>query len=177
VTIFRHALSYLSVAALTTVLLCRSAVADELEVKAAFIYNFLKFVRSPRIFSNGTVNLCVLTREAALPGFDALQTRTAQDRPIRVLFLLNLRQPTLCAVVYVHSPAEPLPDLLAKLKGTGALTVGERQEFLEQGGMISFVSERPRIRFDVNVESMKREDIIPTSHLLKVARIVLNPGT
>jgi hypothetical protein len=63
----------------------------------------------------------------------------------------------------------------ATLKGLASapvLTVGNGERFLEQGGMLEFVPEGKRIRFDVNLRAASAAGLTLSSQLLQVARRV-----
>ena len=65
-----------------------------------------------------------------------------------------------------------LPQILASLRGSSALTVAEMDHFLEAGGMIQFKFENGRIRFAVNLDAADRARLQVSSKLLRVAQYV-----
>ena len=77
-----------------------------------------------------------------------------------------------CRVLFVGKAD---PDQVKKLMdgaGPGVLTVSDTQDFLKQGGMIQFVNDHNRIRFEVNLAAADKAGLTLSSELLKVASAV-----
>lgn len=81
-----------------------------------------------------------------------------------------------CQILYI-SPSESkyLPQILESLRNASALTVGETDRFVEQGGMIQLVMEDNRIRFKINPSAAADAGIRISSKLLALAQIVTPP--
>jgi hypothetical protein len=62
-----------------------------------------------------------------------------------------------------------LKQILIMLGDTSVLTVSDLPEFTQRGGMVQFVSEGDRVRFEVNLATAERAGLILSSELLKVA--------
>ncbi len=56
------------------------------------------------------------------------------------------------------------------------LTVGESPDFLRRGGMIAFVIDGGRVRFDINQTAAAAHGLTLSSRLLQVARTVTGKG-
>src|SRR5258708_21680083 len=69
-----------------------------------------------------------------------------------------------------------LDELMQIVKGLPILTVGETPGFAERGGVIRFVLEDNRVRFEVNVEAAHQADLTISSRLLTLARIIQPPA-
>jgi hypothetical protein len=157
-----------------------AAPADlEYEVKAAFLYNFAKFVEWPpdALPDPATpVAICVLGEDPFGQGLDELvQGETLSSHRLVVRRLRDPLQIRDCQVLFVsRSEKGRLPALMAGLRGSGVLTVGEADDFLEQGGVIRFVLEQHRVRFDINLDAAERGRLKLSSKLLRLARSV-NP--
>ena len=155
----------------------QSARAPEYQVKAAFLYNFAKFVEWPaRAFpgSSAPFRICVLGRD---PFGDTL-TNVVQGKSISGHAILSLQvqspaEARSCHVLFLsQSDPETLKQGLDRLRGLPILTVGESADFLALGGMINFVLEEDRVRFEINLEAAERHRLKLSSKLLAVARLV-----
>jgi hypothetical protein len=151
----------------------------EYEVKAAFLFNFAKFVEwPPDAFPDPAtpVTICIVGEDPFGQGLDAVvEGETLNGRRLAVRRLRDLLQARDCHVLFVsRSEKERLPALLAGLRSGGVLTVGEGDGFLEQGGMIRFVLEQNRVRFDINLDAAEHARLKLSSKLLRLARVV-NP--
>ena len=144
------------------------------EVEAAFLLNFAKFVEWPRPPENRpktSFSICILGEDPFRATLDQLVSgETVNGRPLIVKRIEKL--PSDCDVLFVAQSELDLAGLL-KQAGPGMLTVGESPEFLKAGGMINFVIEGRRVRFDVNRASAERAGLQLSSRLLGVARNVL----
>jgi len=157
----------------------RGQAAAEYEVKAAFLYNFIQFVDWPEAaFYDGrsSFRVCVLGDD---PFGDSLKTVVKEEVAGRKLTLWRVKamnDPAGCQLLFV-SPSERqrLPQILAAVRGAPVLTVGDTEGFLEKGGIINFVGEGARVRFEINQDMAKQSGLRISSKLLRLATRVV-PG-
>jgi hypothetical protein len=148
-----------------------AAAAPEYHVKAAFLYNFAKFVEWPPDAIAPEMRVCVFGGDPfgrALP--ETLAGKSVSERPLTVAYPATVRQLSDCHVLFVGASEDhELPRLLPSLAGTGVLTVGESDEFARQGGIITFRRERSKVRFEINETAAERAGLRISSQLLKLA--------
>ena len=154
----------------------QSASSIEDEVKAAYLYNFTKFVSWPVSAFSGTTDpltLCVVGEPAVVKAVEDIVTgEHVEGRPLRVLSQLP-DGPLPCHVLFIGRGAGDRTLQLMRAAGTAPiLTVGNSARFLQQGGMIAFVVESRRVRFDIRIEPAERVGLRLSSKLLRVARHV-----
>jgi hypothetical protein len=162
--------------ALALVLFAIPAVAQnapsEYEVKAAFLLNFTKFIEWPSSPSTPETpfTICIFGEDPFGPILPQIvQGEQVAQRPIAVR---RLRQSAAgCDVLFVSKSERSAAALLSALP-RGTLTIGESENFLRDGGVISFVLENRRVRFDVNEPAAARNGLKISSRLLNVARTV-----
>lgn len=146
----------------------------EYDVKAAFLLNFLKFVEWPPAeegHQRTSFSICILGEDPFGPSIDRIvEGETVNNRPVLVRRVRVLREP--CEVLFVSGSERDVPAVLSELP-PGTLTVGEAPEFLQDGGMINFVIDDRRVRFDINRGAAERASLRISSRLLSVARTVL----
>lgn len=151
---------------------------NEYQVKAAFLYNFAKFVEwSPDAFSSGSASLVV-----GILGddpFGSALDQTISGKSIngrqftikRLKWGQNLRD---CQVLFISaSERKRLPQILESLKGAAVLTVSELSNFSQQGGMITFILEENKVRFVINTDVAEQARLKISSKLLTLAKTVL----
>jgi hypothetical protein len=81
-----------------------------------------------------------------------------------------------CNILFVgRGQAGRADQLLAAVRNSHVLTVGDSTDFLARGGVVTFVTEGDRVRFDVNVTEAQKAGLRISSRLLRVARRV-SPG-
>lgn len=147
----------------------------EYEIKAAYLYNFGKFVKWPPSGSPAdTFPICVLGQD---PFGDILDT-TLRGESIDGKSLIarrvgSVQEASTCRILFISAPGEKrIKEILAALKKSPVLTVSDMPGFLSAGGMIEFVLEGGRIRFQVNLAAAQNADLSMSSELLKVATAV-----
>ena len=78
-----------------------------------------------------------------------------------------------CDILFVgSSEAAHLEEVLRSLRGLPILTIGEMPGFAKRGGIINFMLEDNKVRFEVNVDAAKQADMNISSRLLALAKIV-----
>lgn len=164
--------------ALGTVALAAGAGPGEYEVKAAFLYNFARFVEWPDAPGGAEpFVVTVLGRDpfgSALD--DTLRGKAIDRRPVVVRRVSRPEDLGKSQIVFIcDSEKDRLPAILKGLESAPVLTVGEMSDFAERGGVIRFKVEQDRVRLEINVAAAARSRLRISSQLLKLARIV-EPG-
>jgi hypothetical protein len=157
----------------------RADTADELEyqVKAAFLYNFAKFVEWPAGAFQGPTDSMILCVVGDDPFGESLDTvvrgETLNGRPLVVHRTRNVYEIQDCHIVFVPRSEQGRQEkILEDLRNRGALTVGEADGFLTGGGIIRFVLEQNRVRFDINLQAAESSGLKLSSKLLRLARTI-----
>ena len=163
-----------TITAALALLLCAAVlraqdVSREYQVKAVFLYNFFKYVEWPAAAKEGPLVLCVAGRNPFGPVLEqTVAGELINGRPIVTRVILE-PEPG-CHMIFVPDGAAAGAYLRAS-RGRPALTVGERPDFIEMGGMVSFFLESGNIRFAINPAAADREMLRISSRLLELARI------
>jgi hypothetical protein len=155
----------------------RPLVTSEYAVKAAFLYNFAKFVEWPAAAFRGPrdpMTLCVLGEDPFGGELDqTVDGKTALGRPIVVRRFAQPAGLEECRILFVSSSEGPrFARVLAAVGGRAMLTVGEEEAFARAGGIISFVVRQNRVRFQIDRAAAARAGLILSSRLLEVAEAV-----
>jgi len=164
---------------LITGLLRQAMAADEqsleYQVKAAFLLNFTKFTEWPgSVFPSPTspFTICIMGTDPFGSSLEQLTRGEAVNgHRIAIERIKRGSRPQACQVLFMSRVEKGSGAVLADL-GSGVLTVGEGDGFLQDGGMISFVIENRRTRFDVNPTTAEAAGLKLSSRLLSVARLV-----
>jgi hypothetical protein len=149
----------------------------EYKVKAAFLFNFAKFVTwPPEAFRDprDPLALCIFGADPFGGDLDAIVAGERLDaRPLEVRRVKRLDDLRSCQIAFFSRvESARLPEILASLRGSNVLTVGESEGFADQGGIVQFVLDGKRVRFDVNLDALERTHLAASSKLLRVARVV-----
>ena len=149
----------------------------EYQVKAAYLFNFLKFVEWPDDPFADTHGHWVIGIIGDNPFGDELTQivsgKTVQGHELQVRQFQPGEDLHACHVLFISaSEKKHLPSMLAALDGSSVLTVADMDHFIASGGMIQFVMEEKRVRFGIDVGASSRARLKVSAKLLSLARTV-----
>ena len=156
----------------------QTPTVGESQVKAAFLYNFAKFVEwPPGSFSDASapLRICIFGRD---PFGEELRNITKEKvlngHKLEVSEVLDLQVARTCHILFIaFSETAQLKQIFESVRGTDALTVGDTKGFVQQGGMINFVLDNNRVQFEVNRKAAEQGGLRISSKLLSVAKLVI----
>ena len=148
-------------------------VANEYRVKAAYLYNFVKYVEWPDT-SKRRILICVAGHNPFGTLLDSM-VRNERVHGVPLVTEVIIEARTDCDVLFTPSKAN-IPAYLRGVAGLPTLTVGETPGFVEQGGMIRFYPEGVNVRFEINPVAATRVNLKISSRLLQLAKIVEPPS-
>lgn len=152
----------------------QSAAYSEYEVKAAFLFNFVQFVKWPA--SGGQITIGILGDDPFGGALEkTVKGESVDGRKLTIKRARKAEDLKGCQIVFVaNSEAGNLNAILATLAGMNVLTVGELDGFVKQGGAIGFISSGGKVRFEINTGAAQRAGLSISSRLLKLASKVGN---
>ena len=153
----------------------RAQQALEVDVKAAFLYNFTKFIAWPTLNApTEPFRLCIVSDDPLRRALErTIEGESVNGRPLQSVVPQTPEDARECQLLFVgHVEGERESRLLAAVRDAPVLTVSDATDFARRGGGIEFVREANRLRFDVNLPGAERAGIKVSSRLLKVARRV-----
>ena len=147
--------------------------ADEYHLKAAFIFNFARFINwppRPENTATGTLEICVAGADAIA---DALRTTTSgKSIDSRHITVRQLSSPSVvqgCQMLFIGNQANKNAEILAQAARFPITTVGEDDNFIQRGGVINFVPANGKLRFEINIAAATRAGVSISSKLLQLA--------
>jgi hypothetical protein len=149
----------------------------EYQVKAAYLLNFTRYVEWPSQAFEAPgmpVTICVLGRDPFGSVLDAaVLGRTTQGRSVSVRRIRTVAETSGCHLVFVsRETSQAQRDLPRTLHALGLLTVGDTDQFAQDGGVIGFVIQNETVRFVVNAEARDRAGLRISSRMLSLAAAV-----
>jgi hypothetical protein len=147
---------------------------DEYRVKAAFLYNFAKFVQWPSESFQSPVTpfaICVLGRDPFGHSLeDTVAGRTIEGRSFVVRHIESVKQVAGCHILFIAAAENKrvLP-MLAEIRMPGVLIVGESDSAAPEGMIVSFRLEAGKVRFAINAAAAERAKLRISSRLLSLA--------
>jgi hypothetical protein len=159
------------------VALCRaplSATEPEDELKAAIVLNFLRYSEWPeRVPTDAPLTVRVAGRQSLAEVFRrSLDGKSVNGRTVRVTDSAATPDPRCCSVIYVAAAkSAEVKQALAAPHPAHALTIGESDRFLEEGGAVNLLLVDGRMSFEVSLEALDRARVAISSKLLRCGQI------
>ena len=150
-------------------------------MKAAFLLNFARFVEWPAAafaVAADPLVLCIFGKDPFGDTLDQIVSRkTINARRLAIRRISDPGAVRSCHVLFIAaSQARRFGEIADTVAGSSVLAVGESEGFAERGGMINFVVEDNRVRFEINPSTAARSRLRISSKLLQLATIVGGPA-
>ncbi|HET7749813.1 MAG TPA: YfiR family protein [Terriglobales bacterium] len=148
---------------------------SEYQLKAAYLYNFAKFVEWPSAAFGGPSDpfrICILGDSPFDQNVEiALSGRRVQNHPVHVIYPDSTAQSRRCHVLFL-SPSESghMKAIVADLRSSAVLTVADTPGFIGAGGMIRFFLEDDSVRFEMNPLPASQAGLKVSSKLLVLGK-------
>lgn len=146
---------------------------NEYRVKAAFILNFARFIEWPGdAYSDGSSLVVGIIGDDPFGGaLDQLNGTSVNGRRITIRRLRlgdNLRA---CQILFVSSSERSrLGKILESIRGASVLTIGELPQFIQAGGILKFVIQDDKVRFEINAGTASQARLRVSSKLLALSK-------
>jgi hypothetical protein len=169
-----------------------SARYKEYEVKAAFIFNFLKFVDWPAEKTAGNNNqivIGIIGADPFGPAADIFKDKSVEEHKLLVKRFEGVEQIKKlpekdknelydalkqCHLLFIsQSEQKQVREIIEITNNNGVLTVADSDGFIEAGGIINFFTEDNKIRFDINQGAAEKTGLKIRSQLLRLAKRVV----
>jgi hypothetical protein len=150
---------------------------EEPQIKAAFVYNFLKFVEWPAEVFHRPEEPLVVAIVGEGPTAEAteqfLATKQVGERRILVRRVgWDDSLAGVHAVFVTEGDAKKLRHILAAASAKPILSIGEGESFASSGGLIGLVIEQRKVRFDIDMAVANATGLKVSSKLLALTRVV-----
>jgi len=170
----------------------KSDLSREYQIKAAFLYNFMQFVDWPEekvSDKNAPVILGIIGEDPFGDAFKPIKSKQIKGKKSLIKRFEGIeklkesddkgqskiefiRQ---CHLLFIcSSEKENLEDIINLVSGYDVLTVGETSNMLESGGIVNFLVDENKVRFEINLTAARRENIKIRSQLLRLAKKVID---
>lgn len=148
-------------------------MAQEYQLKAAFLVNFAKFITWPEQalpVDQQEFILCVVGDDPFGPALGGIEQKTVGGRTIRVVKSSSLKKIPDCQMLFVsRSEADTLNQLAAAIGHKAVVTVSDLPDFIKADGHIQLVTSGNRLSFIINHTAMKEQGLQANASLLSLA--------
>jgi hypothetical protein len=147
---------------------------SEYEVKAAFLFNFAKFVEwPPDAFADSKAPIVIGVLGDNVFGNNlekVINDRKVNNRGFQFRVFDSVTEATHCQILFISaSKKNDFAKIVAALHNASVLTISETDGFLKAGGMINFLFEGNNVRFQISDEAAKKARLSISSKLLSLA--------
>jgi hypothetical protein len=168
---------------------------SEYQIKAAYIYNFIKFIdwsdESMPADSN-SITIGIVGGDDLIKDFNPIKSKQVKGRNIVIKQFDEIKKPNKllkknafmwkekisalkkCQVLFISIFEDEKPEIpveiLKAMKASGVLVIGEIPGFLENGGIINFIMENKKVRFEINAEAAEHNGLKISAQLLKLSK-------
>lgn len=147
--------------------------AKEYEVKAAFIYNFAKFVEWPEGAPDNVLQVCILGEDPFGKALDSLESKSIGKRKVALNRLSSVKNSGSCHILFIASSEKrQLRSITQTLRSAKVLTIGDSEGFAKKGLIINLFMDKGKVRFEINLDAARRSGLSISPRLLELARIV-----
>ena len=143
---------------------------EEYKLKAAFIFRFIQLVDNNWLGQDNVIDLCVSGNEKVVKTFNEMGINNIKGKEIKISY--NDMDFKNCNVIYfTQLEEEKTKQALSVLQDSNLLTIGETRYFNDDGGIVQFYKYRGRVKFYINAEAAKQNNIIFNAKLLELGNI------
>lgn len=150
---------------------------DEYEVKAAYLYNFAKYVDWPAAAlpnENTTLNFCIIGNSPMNPVIQSLAGKSVKNRKVSIREITQIEDLGGCNILFVNTAMKAqLHRILSSTVTRSILTVSDDRGFATAGGIIELMPVSEKIRFQINHRSARQSNLKISSRLLNLATTVI----
>lgn len=149
-------------------------IVHEYDLKAAYIYNIVKFVAWPETTRpDSELRIGVLGSDPFGPALEALSGKMVGKRRIVIHKVQNTQALKNCDAIFIsRSESRQVESIARNASSLNILTFGDTAGFANRGIIVNFFMQEKKLRFEINVEAARRAGLAISSQVLKLGRVV-----
>ncbi|MCX2978846.1 YfiR family protein [Candidatus Marimicrobium litorale] len=147
----------------------QDTLSKENKLKAAYFLNFIEFINWPNDSQNSPAALLYICLQDEAPFeefFSALVDNRRAKGSKPELKIQRLSEANHCDYTYLH---QPLAEEDLKMKGN--IVVLASDQISQQDAAITFFITNRKLRFEIDLDTMQKNQVTVSSELLKLAKI------
>lgn len=150
---------------------CRAELS-ELQVKSAYVFNFIKFVEWPAgiVKPGNRIRLCVIGNDALYTSLATLDGRGVGEYKIQLALPDGNASLNTCHVLFIGEHEQRrLISIIKSLGDAPVLTISDIPGFAERGGGIGLLNRNDKMLFEVNLASTRKAELRLSGQMLNLA--------
>ncbi len=152
--------------------------STEYKIKAAYLYNFTKFITWPEAMSPGTtqtINICIIGKNPFGSFLEPLTQMESKNTTLTVETIegIDALEKKNCQILFISdSEKATVAKILKKTSRKHILTVSDIDRFVKYYGIIGFVLKDGKVRLEVNLRAANQAGLKISAKLLEIATVV-----
>lgn len=148
--------------------------ATDVVLKAAFVYNFVKFAEWPALRTGQAIEVCIVGDDGMAAAFDKTASgKSVSGRVVAMTRPVDASNWSACHVLFIaDAEARQSAKELSSIRTAPVLTVSDRPGFARGSGLVELYVEDGRMRFAINVDALERSGLQLSSRLLGLAKVI-----
>ena len=146
--------------------------SPEYAVKAAYIFNILRFAESAdsSLLENvDEIKVCMLGESKFGQYILPIETKHIGGKPLHIVNKTSLQETQNCQLVFIGNTSSYPPDEISNVLGNKKIiVVGDDMNFVKSGGMFAFYIENKKVRLGLNKNTLDKSGLKVSSMLLEV---------
>ena len=144
---------------------------SDAEARAALIYQFGRFTQWPKASISQGFLICLAGEQGALArSLATLEGKSVRGKPLKFRGVSRRDNAENCNILVIAEPPLLVAEWLRLVGNRPVLTISHGPGFVEAGGMIAFVTEGDRLRFDVNIDAIEQSMLSLNAQVISLAR-------
>lgn len=146
----------------------------EYNLKAAFIYNFTRFIEWDTLNNREEFIIAVINSSPITEAFEEIaRTKTVNNKKIIIRHFYTAEEIGECDILFIAENSKiPLQKILDKTKSKNTLTISEQDGYAKRGTAINFIIVNSKLKFEANTKAISSAGLTASAQLLKLAVIV-----
>lgn len=144
----------------------------EYTIKTAYLYNFALLIQwSITDNKSDEFNICFYKEDFG-EASDVLKSKTIHDKKVKITNIDSIKEAEKCQMVFVRkNETVEEQQLIQTLAQSQILIVTDNEEI--KNSHITILSENTKLAFNVNLKYLKDTNLVVSSHLLKLAKKII----
>ena len=147
------------------------------QVKAAMVYSIAKFVDWPAdtfADANAPFTICVMGKGPLVAGIESLKGQNVKNRKVLIRQVTKTEEAEGCQILLIGDSARrQVPEMMNRLGKQSTMTISDLPNFAENGGVVGFVEDEGKVRFEINLGAAQHSRIHISAQLLRLAKKIL----
>jgi hypothetical protein len=148
--------------------------------KVKNVLQLSKFIQWPTLAlaQYSPIKLCLFSSAPSQEAWKKIHLRKSQDREIHLLVINQDDKLTQCNILFVHKsiPNNIIKNNYYRLISNNVLTIGEKNNFAKEGGIIELNSTKEKIDIKINTKTAAETKLNINANLIELASSVYQQG-